>query len=178
MNLSFSSFNDNIKVRVNEGVYYFEGTPIYFIEHVEEDFGEFVLVYDIHDRKNTEKPEKKYHMEKHKPNIQGGTFLSNIIQDRIDKSTKTKYKRVVEEPIFIAQIIQLGIDTVTGKTGKGFFERRKDELIMSSKGNYIKHGDYTGVFIGLESIKWIKSYTPLEDVIKQYKQQKEDNLGY
>ena len=49
---------------------------------------------------------------------------------------------------------------------------------MSSKGNYIKHGDYTGVFIGLESIKWLKSYTPLEDVIKQYKQQKEDNLGY
>ena len=64
MDFNFNAFDEtSIPVRISEGVYYFNGTPFYFIEHVEEELSEYVLVYDIHDKSNKDQPEKKDHIE-------------------------------------------------------------------------------------------------------------------
>lgn len=177
MNFNFSAFDDNsLAVRISEGVYYFNGTPYYFIEHVEEELSEYVIVYDIHDKGDTENPQKKYRVEPYQKTIPGGTPLSNLIKSMMPKR---KYsKKIVEEPIFVANIIPLGTDTVTGKVGKGFFEREKDRTIHTQKEPIkVIHGKYTGIFIGLSSVKWNRTYTPLESVVEYCRRVKGGRLN-
>ena len=175
MNFDFSAFDDkSITMRISEGVYYFEDIPIYIVEHVEEDLSEYILVYDV--QEGTEEPMKKFTtMSVNTHTIPGGTKLSNIIKSRIPP--RIQYKKIISEPIFVSNIIHMGTDTVTGKVGKGFFERARDKEVLSESGRKIIPGDYTGVFIGLSSIEWRKSYTPLDSVVETYRRQKEDRIN-
>lgn len=177
MDFNFSAFDSpSIKMRVSIGAYYFDGKPVYIVEHIEEDLSEYVIVYNVHDVNNIDNPVKKYRIEEYRKTIPGGTTISNIIKSRLPK--KVTPKKVEEEPIFIATVIPLGRDTVTGETGKGFFERQPDNKKMTQKdGIVVEHGKYTGVFIGLSNIKWFSSYTPLESVVEYYKKTKEDRLN-
>lgn len=175
MNFDFSAFDDDsIKMRVSEGVYYFDNIPIYIVEHIEEDMHEYVMVYDI--QEGMAEPVKKYSTKSENTRtIPGGTKLSNIIKERVPP--KIQQKKIVHDPVFVADIIHMGIDTVTGKSGKGFFERSRDREIRTERGFKIEPGHYTGVFIGLSSIKWRSSYTPLDSVIQYYRKQKESRLN-
>ncbi|ANT44823.1 hypothetical protein HOR18_gp160 [Staphylococcus phage vB_SscM-1] len=175
MNFDFSAFDDSsVKMRVSEGVYYFEDNPIYIVEHVEEDLHEYVMVYDV--QEGTKEPMKKFTTEPvNTRTIPGGTKLSDIIKSRIPP--RIQYKKVIHEPIFVSNIIHMGTDTVTGKVGKGFFERAKDKEILSESGRKVIPGAYTGIFIGLSNIEWRKSYTPLESVIENYRRQREDRIN-
>ncbi|BDA82259.1 hypothetical protein [Staphylococcus phage vB_SsapH-Golestan-105-M] len=177
MDFNFSAFDESsLAMRISEGVYYFNDTPYYFIEHVEEELSEYVIVYDIHDREEKENPQKKYRIESYQRTIPGGTPLSNLIKSMMPQR---KYpKKVVDDPIFVANIIPLGVDTITGKTGKGFFERDRDRTIYSQKEpTKVVHGQYTGVFIGLTNVKWNRTYTPLESVVEYCKRVKGDRLN-
>ena len=177
MDFNFSAFDDSsLAMRVSEGVYYFNDVPYYFIEHVEEELSEYVIVYDIHDKDEKDNPQKKYRIEPYQKTIPGGTPLSNLIKSMMPQR---KYpKKVVEDPIFVANIIPLGTDTITGKVGKGFFERDKDRPQYSEKEPMkIIHGKYTGIFIGLTSVKWNRTYTPLESVVEYCKRVKGDRLN-
>ncbi|AAX92366.1 hypothetical protein TwortDSMZ_163 [Staphylococcus phage Twort] len=177
MDFSFTSFEDErIAMRISEGIYYFKEEPIYWIEHIEENSDEYVFVYAIQDKKE-EKPQKAYKVEEVTKTLKGGTYLSNRIKSLIP--VKKQYKKVYKEPLFVANIIPsgIGIDTITGRSGKGFFERQREERITTSKGVTVKGGDYTGVFITLENIKWNRSYTPLESVVEYYKQTKEGRIN-
>ena len=177
MDFNFSAFDESsLAMRVSEGVYYFNDTPYYFIEHVEEELSEYVIVYDIHDKDEKDNPQKKYRIEPYQKTIPGGTPLSNLIKSMMPQR---KYpKKVIEDPIFVANIIPLGTDTITGKVGKGFFERDKDRPQYSEKEPMkIIHGQYTGIFIGLTSVKWNRTYTPLESVVEYCKRVKGDRLN-
>lgn len=177
MDFSFTSFEDeNIAMRISEGVYYFRDEPIYWVEHIEENNDEYVFVYGIHD-KNEEKPQKAYRVEEVTKTLHGGTYLSNRIKSLMP--TKKQYKKVYKDPLFIANVIPsgIGIDTVTGRSGKGFFERQREERVTTSKGITIKGGEYTGVFISLESVKWNRSYTPLDSIVQYYKATKESDIN-
>lgn len=175
MNFDFSAFDDSsIQMRISEGVYYFDDIPIYIVEHIEESLNEYVLVYDI--QEGTEEPVKKYSTRAvNTRTIPGGTRLSEIIKSRIP--AKIQQKKIIEEPIFVANIIHMGTDTVTGKTGKGFFERTRDSVTLTEKGRKVIPGDYTGIFIGLSNIKWRNSYTPIDSVVESYRQQKENRIN-
>lgn len=176
MDFNFNAFDEtSIPVRISEGVYYFNDTPFYFIEHVEEELSEYVLVYDIHDKSNKDQPEKKYHIENKQQTIPAGTPLSNLIKSMMPN--KKYKKKVYDDPLFVANVIPVGRDTVTGKSGKGFFERDKDRLQLSNSDNRVIHGQYTGIFIALSSIKWNRTYTPLESVVEYCKRHKEQKLN-
>lgn len=177
MDFSFNAFDSpSITMRISVGAYYFDGRPVYIVEHVEEDLSEYVIVYNVHDTNEKENPIKAFTTKEIKKTIPGGTLVSNLIKSRLPN--KVSYKRVDKDPVFISNIIPLGVDTVTGKTGKGFFERTPDKVITSQKeGVKVQHGQYTGVFIGLDNVKWFKSYTPLESVVQYYNKQKEDRIN-
>lgn len=172
MDLSFSSFSDSgITMKVSEGVYYFGNVPVYIVEHIQEQDSEYVLVYAVDSSyKKSGDAVKKYRMESKIKTIQGGTTLSDAIKSKIPKKTVTR--KIVDEPLFMANIISQGVDTVTGATGKGFFERQPDSTVLTSKGQEYVPGKYTGVFITLSNIKWRSSYTPIESVIAYYNKQK------
>jgi hypothetical protein len=34
-------------MRVSIGAYYFDGKPVYIVEHIEEDLSEYVIVYNV-----------------------------------------------------------------------------------------------------------------------------------
>lgn len=177
MDFNFSAFDTgSLAMRISEGVYFFNDVPWYFVEHVEEEQTEYVIVYDIHDRLEKEHPQKKYKIVEHENTITAGTPLSNLIKSMIPKTNKTK--KVEDEPLFVASVIPLGKDTVTGKTGKGFFERGKDRETRTEKeGLKIIHGDYTGIFIGLSNIKWNRTYTPLSSVVEYYHREKSNRIN-
>ncbi len=167
--------NEIIKTKVSEGVYSFRGVPYYYIEHVQDETSEYVLVYNIHSV-DDEVPQKKYKIETVSKTIRGGTILSNTIKSMLPNNKK--YKKVYEPPIFLANIIPLGTDTTTGAVGKGFFEREKDRVTITQKeGTKVIHGEYTGVFICLSNIKWIKSYTPLDSILQYYQRIKGDRIN-
>lgn len=177
MDFSFNAFdNPAITMRVSVGAYYFDGKPVYIVEHIEEDLNEYVLVYEVHDSNEIENPIKAFTTKEVRKTIPGGTLISNLIKSRLPN--KVSYKRVNKDPLFVSNIIPIGTDTVTGKTGKGFFERTPDRTVTTQKeGVKVINGTYTGVFITLSNIKWFKSYTPLESVVQYYKKQRDERIN-
>lgn len=167
----------NMTTRISEGIFYFENIPQYYIVYVEEYMEEYVLVYKIQD-KRAEKPTRAYKtipVNKTKQLLPGGTELSDLIRRKV--GDKIEYKTVYDEPLFVSVVVPNRRDTLTGKYGKGFFERQPESKNYTEKEVKQKGGDYTGVFITLENISWIKSYVPLESVIAEYQRQKEERIN-
>ena len=178
--MEFSNLNmeeNNLTTRISEGIYYFKDVPQYYIVYIEEYGEEYVLVYRVQDPK-ADKPtraHKKISINKTDKLLPGGTVLSDSIRRSV--GDKYEYKTVYEDPLFASVVVHNGRDTITGKYGKGFFERRPEGKIYSNKGAKQTGGDYTGVFISLETVSWGKSYVPLESVIAEYQRMVEDNIN-
>ena len=81
MDFNFSAFDSpSIKMRVSIGAYYFDGKPVYIVEHIEEDLSEYVIVYNVHDVNNIDNPVKKYRIEEYRKTIPGGTTISILLK--------------------------------------------------------------------------------------------------
>lgn len=178
--MDFSSLElqeGNMTTRISEGIFYFENIPQYYIIYVEEYGEEYVLVYRIQDKK-AEKPTRAYKripINKTEQILPGGTALSNLIREKI--GDKIEYKTVYEEPLFVSIVVPNRRDTLTGKYGKGFFERKPENKTYTTKEAKQTGGEYTGVFITIENVSWLKSYVPLESVIAEYQRMKEERIN-
>ena len=88
---------------------------------------------------------------------------------------KVKEKRKVNPPLYIADIEE-GIDTFDGKRKLGFYDRIPDKIYMlQNKVIKTEHSDRTGIFIGLDRIKWFKSYVPFDSVVDIANQKRVNN---
>lgn len=165
--------------RIHTGVLYVQKKPIYIIEVVEEhgNPAEYVTIYDAHQPRTLSRedlvditPVKAYdRVEKEIGKIKDTTILGQLAS-KINKPTK-KIIHITKPPLFMTDI-QVGVDTFTGKEGKGFYEREKDVVRITGKGMDIKHGDRTGVFISFDSIVWEKLKIPTDDVLMDYQARK------
>lgn len=167
----------NMTSRINEGILYYKETPIYYIIYVEEFGEEYVLVYNIQDKEAKEPTRAYKRVPKNKTDelLPGGTQLSDMVRSKV--GDKIEYLTVYEEPLFVAVVVPNKQDSLRGNFGKGFYERKPEGKRYKTKGVKEIGGGYTGLFLTLDSIKWIKSYVPLESVIAEYQRVKEERIN-
>ena len=127
--MEFDSLDEgsNSLTKINEGVFYFKDTPEYYVIYVQERNEEYVLVYPIHDKKS-DKPTIKHKKKKRNltdERIKGGTPISNYIKSKVGQNIK--YETIYAQPLFVSTIVEHRQDSITGKYGKGFFERTPDK---------------------------------------------------
>jgi len=165
-----------LPTKVHTGVMYVNKKPVYIIEVVEEngENAEFVTVYEAHRHKNEEDasiPVKAYDVVEKDMNYIKPTTLLGQLASKMVKPNKKRIK-ITKPPLFMTEIM-VGKDTFTGKEGRGFYEREKDEVRITKKeGIGVKRGDRTGVFISLDSIIWEKVRVPTTDLVEEYQARK------
>lgn len=112
------------------------------------------------------KPQSEY-VPKFSSQSKLGIAVNQLFNQRKKKKpmVKVKEKRQVNPPLYIADIEE-GIDTFDGQRKLGFYDRIPDKIYMlQHKVIETEHAERTGIFIGLDRIKWIKSYIPFSSVI-------------
>lgn len=168
--------NLSLPTKVHTGVLYVNKTPVYIVEIVEENGAnaDFITVYEAHKHKEQSEsniPVKAYDVVERDLNYIKPTTVLGQIASKIVKPNKKKFK-VTKPPLFMTEI-EVGKDTFTGREGRGFYEREKDEVRISKKeGVGVKRGVRTGVFVSLDSIIWEKVKVPTMGLVEEYKARK------
>lgn len=146
--------------------------PIYVIEHAEELGGaDIVAVYRV--KENSKPVVKDFQSVETRFKYRESTFLGGLANKKLEAQKEVPVKRKVENkpPLFLAPIT-LGVGTFTGKLERGFYEREQDRFVLDNGKPKIQYGENTGVFIGLDSVKWDKAFVNAGDSINQYVQDK------
>ena len=161
--------------KVHTGVLYVNKRPVYIVEVIEErgEPAEYVTVYAAHTPKtvrgqeNSEDvtPVKAFDTVKQEIGKIKDTTVLGKLANKIHKP-KYKLKQVVKPPLFMTDILP-GVDTFTGKEGRGFYEREKDRVVIGKEMKVI-HGERTGVFIAFDSIVWEKTKVPTNNILADY----------
>lgn len=144
--------------------------PIYIVEHAEEQGGaDIVSVYTV--KEGSQPPIKDFETIERKFKYKEGTYLGKLANRLLGDSAPVK--KVVEDkpPLFLAPVTYAK-GTFTGNFERGFYEREKDRFTVSEGKMKIIYGDNTGVFIGLDSVKWDKAYVDAGDLTSKYVQDK------
>lgn len=143
-------------------------TPVYLCEIIEEQRERrFVSVYKPHSI--NEPWTKRYNTVDVKQGITGTTTLARIAQDVFGPSKVSK-KRIEEMPVFVAPLL-IGVDTFTGASGLGFWEREQDRVLVNGTKTTIEHGKRTGVFICLSTLEWAEPVVPTGDLVSRSRAQ-------
>lgn len=161
---------ENTPRMTHKGVIYVKKQPIYIIEVMEEGYGlptQYATLYEV--QKDSNPPIRAYKMAKKTVGYKSTTALGRLAS-KLHAPT-TKLIRQEEPPVFMVDI-QYGKDTFTGKEGRGFYEREKDVIQVTTEGIKVKHGEPTGVFIALSSVTWGTMTISTEDVMQEYQARK------
>lgn len=140
--------------------------PIYIVEYAEEVGGvDLVSVFGL--KANSKMPEKDYEVIIQKQGFKTTTFLGDLASKVKGKDLPEKKVIRTKPPLFIAPVVT-GVNTFTGKTELGFYEREKDRFITTATGAGIEYGENTGVFVGLSSVKWEKTFVNAGDTVQSF----------
>lgn len=140
--------------------------PIYIVEYAEELGGtDLVSVYGV--KANSKVVEKDYEVIVEKQSYGKDTFLGELANKVHGKNLPDKRVVRTKPPLFIAPVV-IGVGTFTGKTELGFYERAKDRFVTTGTGVGVEYGKNTGVFIGLNSIKWEKTFINASDTLQSF----------
>lgn len=165
--------NNNIvnttELDVQAGIVIVDNNPYYYIERVKDNNDDMVIAYDFsktslrkynktHDPKDLGKASymetkdfQRFRIDKN------ASALSKHLGDKLQQDNQVKQLRVYYKPaLFVAPILQ-GEDSVTNNFGLGFPEMKKSKMTGPINGKYAQV-EPTGVFIGLNNVKWIKDY--------------------
>lgn len=149
--------------------------PIYIVELAEENGGgaDIVSVYGI--KANSNVVQKDYEEIIVKAGYKETTELAKVAS-KVLKARKggvpQKRELRTKPPLFLAPVVE-SIGTFTNVVERGFFEREPDRFRMEDGKPYIQYGKNTGVFIGLNSIKWEKAYVNARELADRYITDKE-----
>lgn len=152
------------------GVLIVSKKPMYIVEVIEEGAGlesQYITVYEV--EPDSSPPIKAYDRVEVMSGYRTTTPLG-ALASKLFKSKKKVYKED-KPPLFMADI-EYGVDTFTGKHSRGFYEREKDTVKFVNNKVKIVFGEKTGVFVGLDSITWVKLVIAPEDVYREYKARK------
>lgn len=152
---------------MNEGVIMIQGTPHYIVERLESPSGigdDFVTVYEA--KGDSKNPVKAYTYKETEVFYSAETFLGKLA-NKLNPPKKDK-RKVTNRPIFTAEV-EYGIDTFTKAEGLGFYERTKMKPVVKDGHYIVEGGKKTGVFISLDSIKWLRKYVATDEIIKTNK---------
>lgn len=155
-----------------------EKDPIYIVELAEET-GDVDIVRVYKAKKGMHPPMKDFEVVEKEPKFAGETKLGEMANLLLKKQSPKKKRTYVDNPPLFIAPIQYSEDTFTGKYGKGFYERTKDQFVNRDGKPAIAYGKNTGVFIGLDSIHWDKAYVDASSIVQDFVSDKElwFNLG-
>lgn len=144
-------------------------TPVYIVEYAKEQGGvDLVSVFAI--KKGSTVPEKDFEVVTEELKYKDSTFLGKFANNMLKNQKNIPEKRTVrvKPPLFIAPVV-IGVGTFTGKIERGFYERERDRFKMiGNKEMAVEYGSNTGVFIGLNSVKWEKTYVNAGDLVQDF----------
>lgn len=159
-------------IRWREGILYVQGEPVYIIRHIlsEEAIADYVAVFDIDQevyerskgqriiKKTNEVPTKRFNRS---------TKLGKL-SDEFMNMKKRKSNPVYETaPALFVTSVKRDYPTL-GKGDKmeaGFYEMTADRINPIT--NELESGDFTGVFISLDSVEWGEYQTSLTQLIRR-----------
>lgn len=188
--------NGNLTDEEKANAVYKDGRiPVYIVEALEEDYQiDTVKVYAVKPRSL---PPMKNFVEKEVtkglvPKSVLSRLVNSVATDYVDTKTHNLGKQKIElPPLFIAPT-QEGIDTLTGEFGVGFYDRQEDRVVKYSQQERSEHlaitgeilgeerfqqGDFTGIFITLDSIDWTKEVVAKEDIVDMFRAEEIVRLG-
>lgn len=146
------NLDPNDLMYIKRGVLYIEKKPYYIVELIKEQGMSYVMVYRVHPgtEDNPKKLAQEVAIKEHvfSNNSRLGQIANAIIPSRVSKSW------VVKDPVFMAPVLPVGLNTFTGYEESGFYEREEDKMTVQGGEKRMVRGKNTGVFIGLSSIVW------------------------
>lgn len=145
---------------------------IYIIEHAEEkESDDIVSVYAV--KKDSNPPVKDFEAKEVYYKYRESTLLGKLANQVFSKKLSKPEEKVEEKPpLFLAPITE-GTDTITEVEGPGFYEREPDKFRIKEGKPFVEYGENTGVFIGLNSIKWEKAFVQTRGLLEDYIRDKE-----
>lgn len=169
------NLDPNDLMYIKRGVLYVEKKPYYIVDLIKEQGMSYVMVYRVHP--GTDDNPKKLAQELSvkeqvfSNNTRLGQLANAIIPSKVAKTW------VVKEPVFMAPVLPVGLNTFTGQEESGFYEREEDKMTVQGGEKRMVRGKNTGVFIGLSSIVWEeKIHIPTSSLLQSltnYQQQQD-----
>lgn len=144
--------------RYREGILYTnrkeKKDPLYIFRQVEQNSVTWVFAYEVSKEDYKQSDGKIIRKAYRKVNVTK-TFGDTVLGRMAQKSPLGREKTIVKEApyIFMSPVIE-GRSTLSGKLGKGFFERMPNNSYIREK----DRGESTNVFIGMEDIDWEEEY--------------------
>lgn len=152
---------------VQSGVVIIKEKPYYFVEQVHGDNGDLIIAYSLSKQslvhyKQTHDPKvlakaaimKQVSYKRFRDDDSSSTLSRDLAEDLGDKNTRHRTTIFYKAAIFTSPVTY-GTDSVSGNYGKGFAEMKPTQITGPMNGHYPKM-EPTGIFIGLNNIKWLK----------------------
>lgn len=151
------------RLEVQSGAVIVDHDPYYYVDLVNGDDGRLIVAYEL------SKKSKETYRETGDPKFlskAGRVEFVEVTKFNKDNSELSKHlslrpdnkqrKQIVKyKPAIFTAPVEYGTDSVTGNYGLGFPEMRPESLRGPVNGRY-QTPEETGVFIGLNNIKWLK----------------------
>ncbi|AID17125.1 hypothetical protein QLX41_gp037 [Listeria phage LMTA-94] len=147
---------------MRRGILYIRKKPEYIVEYVEEASSDTLMVSVFAVQPKSKPPLKAWTLVDKTFQYNTGTTLGLLAKELKHVPKKTEKRE--NPPLFIAPALD-GVDTFTGRAGKGFYDREPDRATSDGK---IVQGKHTGVFVGFDSITWEKAIVLTEEIASRY----------
>jgi hypothetical protein len=158
----------NNRLNVRAGAVIVQDKPYYYVELVSDGVDQLIIAYELSKRglaayEDTNNPNvlakasalQVEDIDKYDTSPKGSPLSRYLGVKLGDKNKQHKMKTFYKPAIFVSQVVN-GTDSITDNFGPGFMEMKPTRIAGPINDSYQKL-EPTGVFIGLNNIKWIKN---------------------
>lgn len=158
----------NNRLNVRAGAVIVQDKPYYYVELVTDGSDQLIIAYELSKRGLAA------YAETNNPNVLAKASTMQIANENKydtspkasplsrylgvklgDKNKESKMKTFFKPALFVSEVTN-GTDSITDNFGPGFMEMKPTRVAGPVDNSYQKM-EPTGVFIGLNNIKWIKN---------------------
>lgn len=170
--------NEELPAYLEHGFLTVNKVPLYYVERYSDS--DQLTVYGVKREEGrsmangTPYYDKDYTIREKQTLHYHNTVLGNLLNKQIKDNHQT-YK-MYKAPLFVADI-KMGTDSFDGKYKVGFEERLPDKIVMNKAGVPVsnQHQQETGVFIGLDKIKWDEPELSIEELMRVADSKRNEN---
>lgn len=154
------------RIDVQSGVVIVDQEPYYYVDMVHGDYGDLIIAYELskksiqnyrqtHDPHLLAKANKGEYLTRERINTNTQSSLAKHLANKLGSKNKTHQVRFMYKAALFTSPVEYGTDTISGSYVKGFKEMNKTAIAGPMNGKYPRMIE-TGIFIGLNNVKWLK----------------------
>lgn len=162
---------------IKNGVLWVKKQPYYIVELIKEEDMSYVMVYGVQPGTDDNPKKAAMQIQNNANRFSNNTLLGQLANTMFPAKQTVKW--VEKDPLFVAPVVPNQINTFTGQTESGFFEREPDTVTVEAGKKKMVRGRNTGIFIGLSSVTWEdRVHIPTASLVKALRQYQAQHSFY